>query len=546
MQTGPISASSPPSMLATLRSDVFAGIVVFLVALPLCLGIATASGVKPFAGLVSGIIGGLVVALMSGSHLSVSGPAAGLVVVVVSAIASLGSFSAFLTAVLLSGALQFGFGMLRAGRFAAYVPTSVIKGMLAAIGILLIVKQLPLAAGLAPGAGASATSAAAGAGTVAGTAATGTAGAALLSTPFGNVSVAAALVALAALVLLLGWETRALRRFGPVRALPAPLAVVVLGIGVTLLLDAIAPSLALPTGHRVALPELASLGALADAISLPDFTQIANPAVWRVALTLAIVASLETLLSLEAVEQIDPKRRAASPDRELKAQGVGNLLAGALGGLPLTSVIVRSSANVHAGAQSRWASVIHGVLLLASVFVLTSLINLIPLACLAAILIHTGYKLAKPQLFLSVAREGFDRFAPFVATIIGVLATDLLVGIAIGLAASFALALRANMQRALTFAHHDDHYLLVFRKDISFLGKVQLKHCLKQVPNGATLIVDASRADFIDPDVRETVEAFAKDAPQRGIAIERQHWPERPAPAWRAPRVKLGGDAATS
>jgi MFS superfamily sulfate permease-like transporter len=511
-----------------LQSDVFAGIVVFLVALPLCLGIATASGVAPFAGLVSGIIGGLVVALLSGSHLSVSGPAAGLVVIVVSGITSLGSFSAFLTAVLLSGAFQFGFGMLRAGRFAAYVPTSVIKGMLAAIGILLIVKQLPLAAGLAPGAGSTATD---------------RAGAALLATPFGNVSVAAALVALASLVLLLGWETRALRRFRVVRAVPAPLAVVVLGIGVTLLLDSIAPSLAQP---RVALPELASLGALANAISLPDFTQIVDPDVWRVALTLAIVASLETLLSLEAIEQIDPKRRAASPDRELKAQGVGNVLAGALGGLPLTSVIVRSSANVHAGAQSRWAAVIHGVLLLASVFVLTSMINLVPLACLAAILVHTGYKLAKPQLFLSVAREGFDRCAPFVATIVGVLATDLLVGIAIGLAASFALALRANVQRALTFSHHDDHYLLVFRKDISFLGKVQLKHCLKQIPNGATLIVDASRADFIDPDVRETVEAFAQEAPKRGIVLERKQWPERPAPARHAPWVRLGGDAAAS
>jgi MFS superfamily sulfate permease-like transporter len=528
-------------MFATLRSDVFAGIVVFLVALPLCLGIATASGVEPFAGLMSGIIGGLVVALLSGSHLSVSGPAAGLVVIVVSAIASLGSFSAFLTAVLLAGALQFGLGMLRAGRFAAYVPTSVIKGMLAAIGILLIVKQLPLAAGLAPAAGAGASSAAAGAGTVA-----GTAGAALLPTPFGGVSVAAALVALASLVLLLGWETRALRGFRWVRAVPAPLAVVMLGIGVTLLLDAIAPSFALPTEHRVALRELESLGALVDAISLPDFTQIADPDVWGVALTLAIVASLETLLSLEAVQQIDPKRRAASPDRELKAQGIGNLLAGALGGLPITAVIVRSSANVHAGARSRWAAVIHGVLLLASVFVLTSMINLIPLACLAAILIHTGYKLAKPQLFLSVAREGFDRFAPFVATIIGVLATDLLVGIAIGLAASFALALRANVQRALTVAHHDDYYLLVFRKDISFLGKVQLNHCLKQIPNGATLIIDASRADFIDVDVREAVEAFAQEAPQRGITIDRKHWPDRPTAAWGATRGSLGGDAATS
>jgi MFS superfamily sulfate permease-like transporter len=520
MQNRPVSSSSSPSTLATLRSDVCAGIVVFLVALPLCLGIATASGVEPFAGLVSGIIGGLVVALLSGSHLSVSGPAAGLVVIVVAAIASLGSFSAFLTAVLLSGALQFGFGMLRAGRFAAYVPTSVIKGMLAAIGILLIVKQLPLAAGVTSG---------------------GTTGSALLSSPFGHVSVAATLVTLASLGLLFGWETRALRRLGPVRALPAPLAVVLLGIGVTLLLDAVAPGIALPPERRVALPELASLGALAHAISLPDFAQIANPAVWRVAFTLAIVSSLETLLSLEAVEQIDPKGRTAPPDRELKAQGVGNALAGVVGGLPLTSVIVRSSANVDAGAQSRWSAVTHGVLLLISVFALTSVINLIPLACLAAILIHTGYKLTKPRLFLSVAREGRERFVPFVATVVGVLATDLLIGIAVGIAVSFVLSLRANVQRTLTFAHRDDHYLLSFRKDISFLGKVQLKHCLKQVPNGATLIVDASRADFIDPDIREAVETFAREAPQRGIVFERKHWPE---PAGLPRRDALGGDVA--
>jgi MFS superfamily sulfate permease-like transporter len=263
--------------------------------------------------------------------------------------------------------------------------------------------------------------------------------------------------------------------------------------------------------------------------------------VWRVAFTLAIVASLETLLSLEAVEQIDPKGRTAPPDRELKAQGVGNALAGVVGGLPLTSVIVRSSANVDAGAQSRWSAVTHGVLLLISVFALTSVINLIPLACLAAILIHTGYKLTKPRLFLSVAREGRERFVPFVATVVGVLATDLLIGIAIGIAVSVVLSLRANVQRTLTFAHRDDHYLLSFRKDISFLGKVQLKHCLKQVPNGATLIVDASRADFIDPDIREAVETFAREAPQRGIVFERKHWPE---PAGLPRRDALGGDVA--
>lgn len=488
---------------ATFPRDMFAGTVVFLVAMPLCLGIANASGVDPFAGLLSGIIGGLVVALLSGSQLSVSGPAAGLIVIVVDGIARLGSFSAFLLAVLLSGAIQFGFGMLKAGRFAAYVPSSVIKGMLAAIGLLLIIKQVPLAAGFAnDGAAPAAT------------------GAGMIDTPFGAMSIAACVIAVGSLAILAGWETRALRRFALVRATPAPLAVVALGIGATLLLDFAAPGFAPPAEHRVALPSLASFAALSAALELPNFAQLVNPDVWRLAMTLAIVASLETLLSLEAVEQIDPKKRAAHPDRELKAQGIGNMMAGALGALPITSVIVRSSANVHAGAQSRWASFVHGVLLLASVFALASVINLIPLACLAAILIFTGLKLAKPSLFAAVAKQGFERFAPFIVTIAGVLLTDLLIGILLGIACSVALAIHANLQRPITIAQHDDHFLLSFRKDVSFLGKVALKHHLRQIPDNATVIVDATRADFIDPDVRELIDAFVAAAPARGIHVE--------------------------
>lgn len=498
------------SRLSTLRSDVFAGIVVFLVALPLCLGIATASGVEPFAGLVSGIVGGLVVALLSGSHLSVSGPAAGLVVIVVSAIASLGSFSAFLCAVLIAGALQIGFGLLRAGRLASFVPVAVIKGMLASIGIILIVKQIPLGMGLTDGAGPAA---AAQAGT--------------LATPFGFISPVSCVLAIVCVALLFFWETPRAKRHAIVRMLPGPLAAVALGIGVTLALDALAPALALSGEQRVSLVSLDSFAALTAAISMPDFAQLADGDVWRVGLTLAIVASLETLLSLEAVEQIDPKRRRASPDRELKAQGVGNMVAAVLGGLPLTAVIVRSSANVHAGAQTRLSAVIHGVLLLASVFALTAVLNLIPLACLAAILIHTGYKLAKPALFASMAREGVDRFVPFAATIAGVLATDLLIGIGIGIAASALLAMRANLSRTFTLTRHDDHYLLTLRKDATFLSKPGLAHCLAQIPDRATLLIDAERADFIDRDIRETLDAFADEAPQRQIDVEYLRWPER-------------------
>lgn len=517
------------AFFSTFQRDLLAGTVVFLVALPLCLGIANASGVEPFAGLVSGIVGGLVVAVLSGSRLSVSGPAAGLVVIVVDGIAQLGSFSAFLLAVLLSGAIQFGFGTLKAGRFAAYVPSPVIKGMLAAIGVLLIVKQFPLALGL--GGASSAASASAP------LAAAGAQAAGAIATPFGSISLAACVITLLSLAILVGWETRAMRRFKLVRLLPAPLAVVLLGIGATLLLGALAPSFAPPAEHRVALPSLESFAALQVALQWadfgPHFAQLVNPDIWRVAITLAIVASLETLLSLEAVEQIDPHRRAAPPDRELKAQGVGNLIAGAIGGLPITSVIVRSSANVHAGAQSRLSAIIHGVLLLVSVFALTRVINLIPLACLAAILIFTGVKLAKPSLFVAVARQGFAPFAPFIVTLVGVLATDLLIGIVLGILCSVLLALVANLRGPLVLAQHGDHYLLSFRKDVSFLGKVPLKHYLQQIPDGATLIVDATRADFVDHDVRELLDTFVADAPRRGIAVEVRHQVQAQARAAR-------------
>jgi len=488
---------------ASFPRDMFAGTVVFLVALPLCLGIANASGVDPIAGLLSGIIGGLVVALLSGSHLSVSGPAAGLVVIVVDGMTRLGSFSSFLIAVLLAGAMQFGFGLLKAGRFAAYVPSSVIKGMLAAIGLLLIIKQAPLAAGLADGS-ASVTSAMSG----------------TVVTPFGAMSVAACAIALVSLAILASWETRAARRFAFVRHVPAPLAVVLFGIGLTLLLDFVAPAFAPPLEHRVSLPSLASFAALDKVFNWPELTHLLNPDVWRLAMTIAIVASLETLLCLEAVEQIDPKKRPVQPDRELKAQGIGNIVAGAIGGLPITSVIVRSSANVEAGAQSRWSAVVHGALLLVSVFALTAVINLIPLASLAAILIFTGLKLAKPSMFADAARQGFARFAPFVVTIAAVLLTDLLMGIVIGIVCSVAFAIHAHMRRPITMAQHDDHFLLCLRKDVSFLAKVNLKEHLKAIPDRATVILDGSRADFIDPDARELIDEFVKNAPARGIQVE--------------------------
>lgn len=491
--------------MTTLRKDAFAGTVVFLVALPLCLGIAQASGVAPFAGLLAGIIGGLVIALVSGSSLSVSGPAAGLIVIVVEGLADVGSFPAFLAAVLVAGAMQAAFGALKMGRFAAYVPSPVIKGMLAAIGLLLIIKQLPSLAGL------SGTAAAA-------HAASGTA-VGFVDTPFGPASIAALGIGVVSLAMLFAWDSPLVRRMRVLSMIPAPLAVVALGIAATLLVDTLAPQFALATGYRVHLAPLDSLAAVSSVLTAPDLSALTHLNVWRLAGTLAIVASLETLLSLEAIERLDPRKRSASPDRELCAQGIGNMLAGLLGALPITAVIVRSSANLHAGAQTRASAVIHGVLLVASVFALTGLLNLIPLASLAAILIATGVKLAKPALFVESAKRGVHVALPFIATIVGVLATDLLAGIACGLAASAILALGTALRRPFSLARHGDEFLLSFRKDVSCFIKAKLQRRLAELPDHASLVVDAARADFVDPEVHDVIAEFASRSAARGVSV---------------------------
>ncbi|MES2205875.1 MAG: SulP family inorganic anion transporter [Pseudomonadota bacterium] len=505
-------------VLHTLSTDLIAGVVVFLVALPLCLGIAHASGVDPFSGLISGIIGGLVVALLSGSSLSVSGPAAGLIVIVVDAIARLGSFSAFLTAIVVSGVIQIVLGFLKAGKLANYIPSTVIKGMLAAIGILLIIKQLPVAVGfkseiLPQSLG-------------------------VLSTQWGSFSLPALGLSIISLILLFSWDSSFIRRIPLLKSLPAPLIVVLLGILTTLTLGAVYPELAFTKDHLVEVPVLYSWDAFKNVLTLPDFNQLSNINVWSVAVTLAIVASLETLLSLEAVEELDPKKQKVAPNQELKAQGTGNFIAGLLGGLPITSVIVRSSANINAGAQSRLSAFTHGVLLLLSIFVLSSVINLIPLASLAAILLATGYKLAKPALFISIARDGWYRFIPFIVTIVGVVGVDLLMGIIYGISASVLLAVLSNLQNTFTFVKYDDHFLLIFRKDISFLAKVQLKHYLHSVPAFSTLIIDAGKADSIDQDIYEIIENYiVREAKSKNIKVEKRniHPEKRPntlIPKW--------------
>ncbi|GLC26891.1 SulP family inorganic anion transporter [Roseisolibacter agri] len=510
---GPPDRSSQldESLGATWRYDLPAGIVVFLVALPLCLGIALASGAPMLSGLVTGIVGGLVVSALSGSQLMVSGPAAGLTAIVIAAIAELGSFDRFLVAVVLAGAIQVGLGVVRAGIIGYFFPSSVIRGMLAAIGLILILKQLPYAfgAGIAP-AGLDNTDPASGGG--------GSLGAILGAA--GAMRPLAVILSVGALLVLAFWD-----RIAPAKVrkvVPAALVVVVLGVAGAAL-GAFTPGFALPAAAMVSLPTPESLRDLASHITLPQWSALSDPAVWRVALTIGIVASLETLLSLEATDKLDPYKRSAPANRELLAQGVGNMVAGAVGGLPMTGVIVRSAANVGAGARTWRSSFLHGALLLVAVVAIPGLLNRIPLAVLAAILLFTGYKLANPKLFRDAWRIGPKYFVPFVVTVGAILATDLLVGICIGLAVGTFFVLKDDFSHAYSYEVDEsaDHQRvqLTLAEQVTFLNKARINEALHALPAGSHVTVDATRSRHIDPDVIELLHEFDANARARGIAL---------------------------
>lgn len=498
--------------LKNLSRDFPASIVVFLVALPLCLGIALASGAPLFSGVIAGIIGGIIVAWASGSHLSVSGPAAGLTVIVFNAIETLGSFSAFLLSLVVAGVFQLLLGYLKAGLIGAFFPVSVIKGMLAAIGLILIIKQVPHATGydtsfdgdesyMRETAGSSFSE---------------------LFESLQGISPGATLLSCVALLILIVWETGLLRRFSLVRMIPGPLLVVIWGISYNILAQLHAPEWAISEKHMVSLPELGSVSNFINQLRLPDFNHFNNPQIYSVAATLAIIASLETLLSIEAVDKLDPHKRIAPTNRELKAQGLGNIISGLIGGLPITAVIVRSAANINSGGQTRMSSFFHGVLLMISVVFFAQYLNMIPLACLAAILLQTGYKLAKPQALLEFYHKGWNQFLPFVITIAAILLTDLLEGIIIGMGVGLFFVLRANFHEAMTLTQHGSHYLLRLHKDVSFLNKALLRKHLSAISNHSELVIDGSRALFIDQDILETIADFLLAAPDRNITIEIQ------------------------
>ena len=484
-----------------LGRDLRAGIVVFFVAIPLCLGIAIASGAPPIAGLIAGMIGGLVVSLASGSQLSVSGPAAGLTVIVLGAIEEFG-YGGLLFATVIAGALQLVFGLLRFGGIGAFIPTGVIKGMLAAIGLLLIGTQIPLALGH-----------------TADTEAALTAPTSLLE----GISPLAIVITLLGLAVLAGFETRFVQRRAWLRIIPAPLVVVGLGMVISAIASATGSSLALGADRHIELPGLDGPASLVGALQLPDFSQWLTPQIYVVGITIALIASLETLLSVEAIDELDPLGRTSPAHRELGAQGIGNMLSGLVGGLPMTAVIVRSSANVQAGGRTRLASFVHGVLLTASVAFAAFALELIPLSCLAAVLLYTGYKLAKPALIAAQYRLGWQRFIPFAITIVAILATDLLKGVLIGLLCATYFLIRANYRSALSFTCTGPHCLLRLNTEVSFLNRNELRGYLASIPDGGELIIDASATRFIDPDIREDIDRFVDGAAERRIEVELRH-----------------------
>lgn len=503
----------PHGFFANIKYDLPAALVVFLVALPLCLGIALASGAPLFSGLIAGIVGGIVIGALSKSSLSVSGPAAGLTVIVFAAIQQLPSFEAFLLAVCIGGVLQIVLGSIRAGVIGDFIPSSVITGMLAAIGLILIMKQIPHAVGYSGDFfGDEAFKQLNGENTLS---ALRHLGAHLLP--------GACLIAGLSLAFLFWWDKKQPKIENMLRFVPGPLVVVLFGVAANLLLTRFKPDWALDAAHLVAVPVADSVQGFFAQFSTPDFSMITQQDVWVIGLTLALVASVETLLSIEAVDKLDPFKRVTPTNRELVAQGIGNIASGMVGGLPVTSVIVRSSANVASGGRSKLSAIAHGVMLLASVIAIPTLLNMIPLAALAAVLITVGYKLTKPAVYREKYRNGWSHFVPFVITVSAILLTDLLMGVIVGVLVGTVFVLVQNFRSAISVMHEGNTYHISFRKDLFFLHKMELKRTLSSLPDGSEVTIDLTRIHFIDKDNIEIVNDFIVSAEHRAIRVALKH-----------------------
>ncbi len=495
-----------------IKYDLPAGIVVFLVAVPLCLGIALASGAPLFSGIIAGIVGGTVVVIASGSPLGVSGPAAGLAVIVLAAIQDLGSFEVFLFAVVLAGIIQIILGFLRAGIIGYYFPSSVIKGMLSGIGLIIILKQIPHALGYDKD--------------YEGDLAFWQSDGGNTFSAFGKameaLSPGAILASTVALVILVLWEQKFMKNIPIFRIIQGPLIAVISGI--TIYLGVQGTGWALKPDQMVNLPVASDFSSFIGQFTLPDFTAWNNSEVYVIAITIAVVASLETLLCVEATDKLDPYKRLTPTNRELKAQGLGNMLSGLIGGLPVTQVIVRSSANIQSGGRTKAAALIHGILLLASVALIPVVLNMIPLASLAAILVVVGFKLAKPALFKEMYQLGWNQFLPFVTTVVAILLTDLLMGIGIGLVVAIFYILLNNYKAPFFFkpeAHEPGKPIRIeLSEDVSFLNKASVMLTLKKLPENSHVIIDASKSVSIDYDVIDIINDYKANAEYKNIELE--------------------------
>lgn len=493
--------------------DFSAGLVVFLVALPLCLGIALASGAPLISGLVAGVVGGIVVSLLSGSEVSVSGPAAGLAVIVLDSLHTLGSFQIFAVAVILSGLFQLLFSVLRLGFIADYIPMSVIQGMLSAIGLVIIFKQIPHALGrdldfL-------------GSFSFVGVKNQTNTFFDIIDA-FGSISISALLISVSCLLILVYWDS-AMETFRITMKVPASLVAIISGTMINEGFSVFLPELTLTkaAGHLVDLGgvEHGILGSLI----FPDYFAINNYLVWKIAVVIALVGSVESLLSVEASDKLDRHHRISNPNQELFAQGVGNITSGILGGLPVTSVVVRSTANIYAGSKSRYSAFFHGIFLLLAILLVPGWLSRIPLAALAAVLLVVGYKLINLKLIYRMWALGLYQFIPFVFTIVAIMFSDLLTGVALGVALGVFFVLRESHQDAFTLVNQDDHYMIRFNKEVSFLNKSELKEKLSKIPPNSFLIIDGTKSTKVEFDIKDVLRDFRKMAKFRNIRLEYRH-----------------------
>ena len=497
-----------------IRHDLPASIVVFFVAVPLCLGIALASGAPLFAGIIAGIVGGIVVGTASGSPLGVSGPAAGLAVIVLDAIGTLGSWEIFLVAVVLAGVIQLIMGYAKLGIIAYYFPSSVIKGMLTGIGLIIILKQIPHAVGYDADFE----------GDLAFRQPDGETTFSELAQMMGFISPGVILITLISLFILILWEAVLMKKSKIFKVIQGPLVAVIAGVILHLLYRAGVLPFSLNKNQLVSIPVASGIGDFFGQFTTPDFSAITNTDVYILAVVMAIVASLETLLCVEATDRLDPYKRVTPTNQELKAQGLGNIVSGLIGGLPITQVIVRSSANISFGGKTKLSTIMHGFFILICVIGIPQILNLIPLATLAAILFVVGYKLAKPSLFKQMYSYGWEQFTPFVATVLGILFTDLLKGIGIGMIVGIFIILRNNYKNPFYFLKNDvpkgGIYNITLADQVSFLNKGSILQELNHVPDGARVVIDASRSKVIDFDVIEIIRDFETNAQSRNINVE--------------------------